>query len=158
MFETKRSELDLIYELLSVASVEIKKTRLMYKTNMTHAQITKYLNKLVELDVINEKNDAERTNCILSQPHDASYLSSSYRDERISINKTPLIYSPKIIRKDTALPLTKQIAVFKKFEEIIKGGVMFNSNYNSKETPLEDHLNTLFKSKLHAFSIKNSTS
>ena len=47
--------MDLIYELLSVARVEIKKTRLMYKTNMTHAQITKYLNRLVELDVINEK-------------------------------------------------------------------------------------------------------
>ena len=47
--------MDLIYELLSVARVEIKKTRLMYKTNMTHAQITKYLKRLLELDVIKEK-------------------------------------------------------------------------------------------------------
>ena len=108
-------------------------------------------------DIIDEKNDSERTNFVLSQPHYANYLSNSYRNGRKSLGKNPLVYSPKIIRRDSTLPLNKQIAVFKKFEEIIKGGVMFNSNYNSKEASLEDHLNTLFKSNLHAFSIKNIT-
>ena len=113
--------------------------------------------KIVSLmnDIIYEKNDSEKSNFILSQPHYANYLSNSYRNGRKSFGKNQLVYSPKIIRRNTTLPLTKQIALFKKFEEIIKGGVMFNSNYDPKEASLEDHLNTLFKSKLHAFSIKS---
>ncbi len=115
--------------------------------------------KIVSLmeDVIEEKNDGEGSNFVLSQPHYANYLSNANNNGRKSFGKKTRKYSPKIIRKDTNLPLRKQIAVFKKFEAIIKGGVMFNSDFNSKVTTLEDHLNALFKSKLHAFSIKNIT-
>jgi anaerobic ribonucleoside-triphosphate reductase len=116
--------------------------------------------KIISLmeDVVAEKNDDEYHNFALSQPHYANYLSNSYRNGRKSLGKNPLVYSPKIVRKDCSLSLHKQIAVFKKFEKIIKGGVMFDSSYNSKEIALEDHLNVLVKSELHAFSIRNSTS
>lgn len=115
--------------------------------------------KIVSLmkNIIDEKNDDEGSNFILSQPHYANYSSNSYTNGRNSFGKNIQAYSPKIIRKDTNLPLKKQIAVFKKFEDIINGGVMFNSDFNPKETTLEDHLKALFESKLHAFSIKNST-
>ncbi|GAG63081.1 unnamed protein product, partial [marine sediment metagenome] len=107
-------------------------------------------------EVIDEKNDGEGTNFVLSQPHYANYLSKSWSNGKSPLTKHPCEYSPKIIRNDANLSLSKKIAVFKKFEEIIRGGVMFNSTFNHDETTLNDHLNALFQSKLHAFSICNN--
>jgi len=118
----------------------------------------KFALRIVNLmeDVIDEKNDGKGDNFILSQPHYANYLSKSWNNGKPRLTKNSRVYSPKIIRNDTNLPLSKKIAVFKKFEEIIKGGVMYNSTFNSDETTLNDHLNALFQSKLHAFSINNA--
>lgn len=55
IFDKKRSESDIIYVLLSEAKVGIKKTRLMYRTNMSNTQLTRYLNILMEKDIIEEK-------------------------------------------------------------------------------------------------------
>ena len=52
IFEKKRSESDIIYELLSATLPGIKKTRLMYKTNMSNTQLTRYLETLIEKDII----------------------------------------------------------------------------------------------------------
>ena len=56
IFNNKRSESEIIFELLSSAQEDIKKTRLMYKVNMTYTQFTKYLDFLLEKDLIIEKN------------------------------------------------------------------------------------------------------
>jgi predicted transcriptional regulator len=56
IFNNKRSEADIVYELLMTAHKDIKKTRLMYQTNMTHSQISKYLDKLLEKQILDEKN------------------------------------------------------------------------------------------------------
>ena len=114
--------------------------------------------KIVNLmkDIIDEKNNREGTNFVLSQPHQANYLNKFFRNGRKKNGEESRAYSSKIIRKDTNLPLKKKIAIFKKFEEIIKGGVIFNSLINFKKTTIEKHLQTLFESKLHAFSINTN--
>ena len=54
----KRSETEIIHELLFTAQTDIKKTQLMYKTNMTYFQLNKYLDFMLEKGLIKEK---ERT-------------------------------------------------------------------------------------------------
>ena len=56
IFNNKRSESEVIYDILSAAQEDIKKTRLMYKANMTHTQFTKYLDALLEKDILGEKD------------------------------------------------------------------------------------------------------
>ena len=55
LFTNKRSEVEIIYDLLSSAQKDIKKTHLMYKANMAHAQFTKYLDALIEKGLLSEK-------------------------------------------------------------------------------------------------------
>jgi len=42
--------------LLSAAKKDIKKTRLMYKANMTYTQFTKYLDVLMEKGLLGQKD------------------------------------------------------------------------------------------------------
>ena len=52
----RRSELIIIYDLLSLLEKqELKKTHLMYKTNMTFTQFNKYLGVLLIKGLLNEK-------------------------------------------------------------------------------------------------------
>ena len=51
----RRSELDIIYDFLSNAQDDIKKTRLMYSLNMAYSQFNTYLDFLMEKDIIGEK-------------------------------------------------------------------------------------------------------
>jgi len=56
----KRSETEIIYDLLSAAKKDIKKTRLMYKTNMTYTQFIKYLDVLMEKGLLAQKDTNPR--------------------------------------------------------------------------------------------------
>ncbi len=49
--------METIYELLSSSQKDIKKTRLMYKTNMSYTHFTKYLDVLIEKGLL-EENDS----------------------------------------------------------------------------------------------------
>lgn len=51
----RRSELDIIYDFLSNAQDDIKKTRLMYSLNMAYSRFNTYLDFLIEKEVIGEK-------------------------------------------------------------------------------------------------------
>lgn len=55
MFKNKRSELEIISQMLSTANKEIKKTRLMYKTNMCYVHFTEYMNFLLEKEFLGVK-------------------------------------------------------------------------------------------------------
>jgi predicted transcriptional regulator len=57
MYYTRRSETDILRDLLSAAQQDIKKTRLIYEVNMAYSQFTKYLDYLLERDVIGVKHD-----------------------------------------------------------------------------------------------------
>ena len=47
--------MELIHDLLSSAHEDIKKTRLRYKSRMAHIQFNRYLEALINKDLINEK-------------------------------------------------------------------------------------------------------
>jgi predicted transcriptional regulator len=57
IFETKRSESDIIYKILSETKEGIKKTQLMYNANMSNTQLNRYLDILIEKDFIEKRND-----------------------------------------------------------------------------------------------------
>ncbi|MFA5101969.1 MAG: winged helix-turn-helix domain-containing protein [Candidatus Thermoplasmatota archaeon] len=48
IFKNRRNEFEIIHQLLSFSLKGIKKTRLMYQTNMSYSQFTEYLSCLLE--------------------------------------------------------------------------------------------------------------
>ena len=56
LFNNKRTEIEIIYDLLSSAQKDIKKTRLMYNANMAYMRLTKYLDGLIEKGLLDEKD------------------------------------------------------------------------------------------------------
>ena len=69
-----------------------------------------------------------------------------------------LFNSTRIIRKEANIPLDQKISIFKKFQGIIKGGIIFNSVFTPENQILSEHLNVLMKSNLNSFSINNKIS
>jgi len=57
IFETKRSESDIINNILKETKDGIKKTQLMYKAKMSNTQLSRYLDKLIEQGFIEEQNN-----------------------------------------------------------------------------------------------------
>lgn len=55
IFESKRSESDIIHKILSETKKGIKKTHLMYKANLSNKQLNRYLNILVEKRFVEKK-------------------------------------------------------------------------------------------------------
>lgn len=56
IFEKKRSEMEIIGEMLSFARKDIKKTRLMYQTNLCHGHFHRYLGFLLDKQFLDIKN------------------------------------------------------------------------------------------------------
>ena len=56
IFNNKRTEIEIVYDLLSSAQKEIIQTRLMYKVNMPYIQFKKYLIVLMEKGLLSENN------------------------------------------------------------------------------------------------------
>jgi predicted transcriptional regulator len=55
LFDSKRSESDIMHEILTYAKDGVRKTRLMHKANMSHNQLNRYLQLLQEYEMIQEK-------------------------------------------------------------------------------------------------------
>ena len=56
IFNNKRTEIEIVYDLLSSAQKDIRQTRLMYRVNMPYLQFKKYLKVLMEKGLLSEKN------------------------------------------------------------------------------------------------------
>ncbi|MFX1409020.1 MAG: anaerobic ribonucleoside-triphosphate reductase [Promethearchaeota archaeon] len=111
-------------------------------------KILMFMNKLIK-----EKNEEENNFYVLSQPHKDSYLKDAWHN---GINlKGDILngYSSGIIRCNTKLPLTKKINLFKKFEQAINGGIIFEEYLDFNDAVAKKILSILFKSKLEAFFI-----
>lgn len=52
-----RDRLDIIAEILRVASQEAKKTQIMYQANLSYKVLQKYLTELIEAALINFENE-----------------------------------------------------------------------------------------------------
>ena len=48
-----RSRLDIVRDILAAALVETRKTRIMYQANLSYVQVKKYLQDLLERDLLN---------------------------------------------------------------------------------------------------------
>jgi len=59
LFESKRSESDIISDILFETRDGIRKTQLMYKAKMSNTQLDRYLEKLIGLQIIKERNDGD---------------------------------------------------------------------------------------------------
>ena len=55
LFRKNRCELEIIERILSLAENEIKKTRLMYQTNLSYSMLVKYMNFLIEKEFLGVK-------------------------------------------------------------------------------------------------------
>jgi DNA-binding transcriptional ArsR family regulator len=99
--------------------------------------------------IIEEQNEEDYNRYKLNQPHNDIYLGDSWRNELKNQGKTIDCYSPRFIRENSSLKLTDKIDLFRKFEEIINGGSVFNYNM------LNGCLKTLFDSQLNAISFTN---
>lgn len=55
IFNGKRCEVEIINDILSFAQDNIKKTRLLYKVNLSYTTFSKYMNFLLEKKLLGEK-------------------------------------------------------------------------------------------------------
>ena len=49
---SNRSSLDIVKDILSVASIKARKTRIMYQANLSYVQVQKYLHDLLETELL----------------------------------------------------------------------------------------------------------
>lgn len=52
----KRSDIEIVAHMLSLAQKDTKKTHLMYQTNLCYRQLVYYMNFLLEKDFLENKN------------------------------------------------------------------------------------------------------
>jgi predicted transcriptional regulator len=55
--QEKRDKLDLIIELLTASGEPVKKTHLLYRTHINHAQLTRYLSFVLRIGMMKETSD-----------------------------------------------------------------------------------------------------
>ena len=76
IFKNKRSEIEIIDELLSTAKNEAKKTRLLYKTNLCYSHFIEYLDFLMEKEFINKNGEMQKGNTYLITEKGERFLDS----------------------------------------------------------------------------------
>ena len=105
-------------------------------------------------NLIKEKNEAENDNYILSQPHNDTYLSDSWSNGIYNPGEISKAYTSKIIRENSSLSLVKKISLFKKFEDIIDGGIIFNPKI-TEINAFKQQLTLGCQSKIGAISFRD---
>ena len=53
-----RGKLDIVHEILSIVSVKVRKTRIMYQANLSFVQVERYLQSLLENGLVESFDDA----------------------------------------------------------------------------------------------------
>ncbi|MFW9998863.1 MAG: anaerobic ribonucleoside-triphosphate reductase [Candidatus Hermodarchaeota archaeon] len=102
--------------------------------------------------IIDEKNQAENSNYILSQPHKDTYLKDCWYNNMVKTNPKINAYSTRIIRRESNLSLLRRITLIKKFDEIFNGGTLFIEK-KPKEMSFQKFIQTLFHSKIGTISL-----
>ncbi|MFX1456713.1 MAG: hypothetical protein ACFFDB_15175, partial [Promethearchaeota archaeon] len=105
--------------------------------------------------LIEEHNGGGDNRYLLNQPHDGKYLSDSLQNGLSKQNQSLISYSPRFIRESSSLELTKKIDLYRKFENLISGGSVFNQIINQDRVSLKNDLKTIFNSTINAISFKS---
>jgi hypothetical protein len=103
-------------------------------------------------DIINEINQDQKENYILTQPHNDSYLSKHWCRSMNEVDNGPNKYCIDMIRRNSKLSLEKRVQIYKNFEGIIDGGSVFTFNVNNK--PIKELMAQLSYSKVNMFQLK----
>ena len=53
-----RGKLDIVHEILSITSVKVRKTKIMYQANLSFVQVERYLQSLLENGLVESFDDA----------------------------------------------------------------------------------------------------
>lgn len=56
VINSRRSEFEIVSEILTLAKNGTKKTRILYQTNLSYTQLQNYLNHLLETDMLKIEN------------------------------------------------------------------------------------------------------
>jgi hypothetical protein len=103
--------------------------------------------------VIEEKNNIDNENFILTQPHDDNYIYLFNKNSQICDASKPYHYNSSIIRQNSNLLLTEKIQIFKKFENLLEGGSIFRVENDNYENNFINLFTSLSKANLNAFLI-----
>lgn len=133
--------------ILNHCGIELDRT----ETSTSFAlNILSFMKKLIE-----EKNELENEYYTLTQPHNDKYLQDCWNNGISHSGHNINCYSSKIIRENSTLSLVKKFSLFKKFENIINGGSIFDQTINANDISLNNYLKMLIDSKINAFSLSN---
>ncbi len=55
MFNNRRSEIEIIKEIISLSQTGMRKTEILYQANLSFTQLKTYLNYLLKKDILEEK-------------------------------------------------------------------------------------------------------
>jgi predicted transcriptional regulator len=79
-FGRRRSEIEIMANILSAANKSIKKTRIMYRCNLSHNQLQVYLQILHDMGFLvpHSKKEGEKLNCFKTTPKGLKFL-DTYR-------------------------------------------------------------------------------
>jgi len=56
MINNRRSEIEIINEILTLAKNGVRKTRILYQTNLSYTQLQNYLSFLLEANILEMEN------------------------------------------------------------------------------------------------------
>jgi len=105
--------------------------------------------------LIEERNELDNNNFILSQPHYDSYLKDSWHNGMAQFKQNLNRYSSRIIRSESNLSLNKRIALFEKFQKIINGGTLFIEKINLDDISIKKFLRSFYESKIKVISFRD---
>jgi len=133
--------------ILNHCGIELDRTENSEKFAL---KVLSLIKKLIE-----ERNELDNNNFILSQPHDDSYLKDSWHNGMVQCKQNLNRYSSRIIRSESNLSFNKKIALLEKFQKIINGGTLFIEKINIDNISINKLLRSLFESKIEVISFRD---
>lgn len=64
---TRRDQITIMSDLLQIVQQPQRLTHILYRSNMSYGQLVKYLTDMIDLDMVEEKNDPFRAFTITSK-------------------------------------------------------------------------------------------
>ncbi len=64
---TRRDQITIMTDLLQIIQQPQRLTHILYRSNMSYGQLVKYLTDMIDLDMVEEKNDPFRAFTITSK-------------------------------------------------------------------------------------------